>query len=62
MIEELGVPDLDLIKQAQQGVGWERGPFCSGSLAGRSKICYDHVASPSTSISMPMCSRSSVPS
>jgi hypothetical protein len=27
MIEELGIPDLDLIKQAQQGAGWGAGRF-----------------------------------
>ena len=43
---ELAMPDLDLIKQVEQGVRDRRGRFArgrSGNLAGRPHGCRDHV-------------------
>jgi len=53
----LGIPDLDLIKQAQQGAGWARAVLrgCSGDLAGLPTM------SRLLPQAIPMCSRSSVP-
>jgi hypothetical protein len=42
----LATPDLDLIKQAEQGVRDRRGQFAggrSGNPAGRPRDCRDHV-------------------
>jgi len=44
--EELAMPDLDLIKQGEQGVRDRRGRFArgrSGNPAGRPRGCRDHV-------------------
>jgi len=43
--EELEIPDLDLIKQAQQGAGWARAVLRGrlGNPASWPKSCHDHV-------------------
>jgi hypothetical protein len=50
---ELAMPDLDLIKQGEQGVRDRRGRFARGCAAGWPRGCRDHVREHAVEFTMP---------